>query len=161
MLTAFAALVAASQAAPPPNSLDLGRTAWIVATVGHSEWCPAGNVRLDLISGRYAFTPRAARRVCNDSGLERPVNLGRLDTQRLAAVRAAYLRVWGEGLESSACQEGRRPESIIISNGGTPILVLATGGMTVSAPDDLSCWTEAAWALQDELDEAFSSAHQR
>jgi hypothetical protein len=161
MLTLIAALAAASQSAPPAETAFPHRTAWIVSTVGHSEWCPAGNVRLDLTSGRYALTARAARRVCNDAGLERPVTMGTLDAERLAAVRAAYLRVLAEGVETPACEEGGRPERIIVSNGGAQILVLATGAEQRAAPDDLSCWSDAALALHDTVDEAFSSAHER
>lgn len=161
MLSLLAAALAAGQPGPSADPDFPHRTAWIVATVGHSEWCPAGNVRLDLVSGRYALTPRASRRVCDEAGLERPVTEGRLDADRLAAVRAAYRRVLAEGLESPACADGGRPERLVISNGGPQILLLATGAETGLAPDDLSCWSDAAFALHDALDEAFESAHDR
>jgi hypothetical protein len=156
MLSVFAALLAASHSAADAEPPPLGRTAWIVATVGHSEWCPAGNVRLHLRTGRYSLTRRAPRRVCGGA-IERPVRTGTLDAERLAAIRSAAMRVVMEGFESPACENGKRPEDIIVSNGGTPTLVLTTGFATASAVDDLSCWSEAATALHDLLDETFES----
>lgn len=61
----------------------------IFATVGHSEWCPAGNVRIDLRTGDYALTPRAARAVCRDPKLVRPIEHGQVDAERLSAIREA------------------------------------------------------------------------
>ena len=156
MLSMAAAVLAASQPTADAKPPSLGRTAWIVATVEHSEWCPAGNVRLHLRTGRYSLTRRAQRQVCGGT-IERPVRTGTLDRERLAAIRAAAARVMTEGFESPACENGGRPEDIIVSNGGTPILVLTTGFATGSAVDDLSCWSEAATALHDLLDETFDS----
>ena len=82
---------------------------------------------------------------------------GTLDPERLAAVRAAALRVSAEGFESPACRNGDPPENIIVSNGGTPTLILTTGFATGSALDDLSCWSGSATALHDLLDETFAS----
>ena len=156
MLSALAAFLAASQPAEPPSPSAIGRTAWIFGTVSHSEWCPAGHVRLDLRTGRYEFTLRARRPSCVDPKLERPVRTGSLGARRLAAVRSAYLRVFREGLEKPICRDGGRPEDITVSNGGTPILILATGWRTVAAGDDLSCWSEAASALHELLDDTFA-----
>jgi len=161
MLAVFAAFLAVSQPAGSADTAFLGRTEWVVATVGHSEWCPAGNVRLDLRTGRYALTPRAPRRVCGDVGLERPVIMGRLRAERLEAVRAAYRRVLAQGVENPICRHGRRPDTIIISNGGTPILLVATGATMVSAPNDQSCWGKATTALHDLLDETFGTTQRR
>jgi len=157
MLYTLAALLAAIQPAPSGPAAVLGRTAWLVATVGHSEWCPAGNVRLDLRTGGYLFTARAPRRVCNEAGLERPVRSGALRAATLEAVRGAYLRARSEGLTERACREGRRPEGIEVNNAGTPVLVLTSGSYTLSAPGELSCWNEAARALHQELDHIFGS----
>lgn len=157
MLALLAASLALAQPAPSATRGGLGGTASIFATVGHSEWCPAGNVSLNLGTGRYVLTRRAARRVCRDFDLERPVEKGRLAGKSLTAVRAAYLRVMSEGLENPVCREGGRPEDITVSNGGTPILVATTGWGSLPAPDDLSCWSEAANGLHDALDEAFRS----
>ena len=155
MSISLAVLLAAAQPTEPAAPPALGRTAWIFGTISHSEWCPAAPVRLDLRSGRYELTLKARRPRCVDPRLERPVRTGTLDGSRLAALRSAYLRVFEEGLEKPICREGGRPEEIIVSNGGTPILVLATGWRTVSAGDDLSCWSEAASALHELLDETF------
>ncbi len=152
----LAALLAAAPLDGPANPPSLGRTAWIVATVEHSEWCPAGDVRLDLATGRYERTHRAPRRICGQAH-DRRVTSATLGRKRLAAVRAASLRVLAEGLESRACRNGEPPENPIVSNGGTPILVLTTGSVTGSAPDDHSCWSAAALALHDVLDETFAS----
>ena len=152
-LTALA--TATAQPVAAPNSPALGRTAWIFSTVGHSEWCPPGHVMLDLTTGQYSLTPKAERRVCGDRRLERPIKKGTLSGQQLASVRAAYGRILSEGFESQKCLDGQ-PHDIIISNGGTPTLVVAAGYATRSAPDDLSCWGAAANTLHDLLDRLFS-----
>lgn len=157
MISILAALLAAGQPAPSAGAPGLGRTAWLVATVGQSEFCSPGNVRLDLRTGRYQFTARASRRTCNEAGLERPVRIGTLGVAPLRAVRAAYLRVLREGFVNPACRNGGRPDEIVVSNGGTPVLVLTNGAGTGSAPDDLTCWSDAATALHDALDDAFPS----
>ena len=113
---------------------------------------------LDLRTGEYTLTARAPRRVCHDTLVERTVTRGRLLQPRLKALRAAYARAKAQGLEKPDCQAGRRPNNYVISNGGTPVLVLTSGQRTLSAPDDLSCWSDAADALQSELDQAFPSA---
>jgi hypothetical protein len=115
-------------------------------------------VRLDLRTGRYELVVRGRRPSCIDLKHERPAGTGTLGRKPLAAVRAAYLRVFREGLEKPICQEGGRPEDITVSNGGTPILILVNGVQTVSAIDDLSCWSDAASALHDLLDETFEEA---
>lgn len=158
MLSALAALLAAAQPAESADPAVLGGREWIVATVAHSEWCPAGNVRLDLRSGRYALTERASRRVCGDFGTERRVVTGRLRSGRLEAVRSAYSRLLADGFEHPDCRDGKRPDHIIVSNGGTPILVIATGAFQAAAPGDLTCWSGAATDLQRLLDETFPAA---
>jgi hypothetical protein len=133
----------------------------VFATIAHSEFCPAGNVRLDLRTGRYAMTPRAAQRVCGKAGLERPLMTGRLVGKPLAAVRAAYRAILDNGFVSPYCQGGRHPDMIVISNAGTPTLVVATGAFTGTAPADLTCWSDSAHALERALDDAFRFAQQR
>jgi hypothetical protein len=155
MLSLLVALVATIQ--PPPSAVPLGRTAWIFSTIGHSEFCNPGHVRLDLWRGRYSVTARAPRRVCDKRGLERPVRNGTLVEESLGKLRVAYQRVLADGLENPVCREGGKLQDIIISNGGTPILVIATGRAVKSAPDDLTCWSKAATALHDALDEAFGA----
>lgn len=159
MISALAAFLVAGQPAQPADPAFPGGSEWIVATIAHSEWCPAGNVRLDLRSGRYALTARASRRVCGRSGLERPVVAGRLRSRNLEAIRAAYARAVAEGLERRECRDGGKdPDHIVISNGGPQILVVATGAAQEAAPDDLSCWSEAAIELQGLLDDSFPTA---
>ena len=86
---------------------------------------------------------------------------GRLAAEKLAAIRTAFLRATSEGFESAACREGKKLDEIVISNGGTPILVATSGIGSLSAPDDLTCWSKAATDLQHLLDDAFSAYHQR
>lgn len=143
---------------PPANPRQ---TAWVFATVGQSEWCPAGNVMLDLRTGRYDFTARASRDICNDPKLERPVTHGALSVEKLASVRLAYQRVLSEGLESQACRDHKRPDYIVIDNGGVRVLVVTSGYASSPAPDDLTCWSDAATALKDLLDRTFSPGDYR
>ncbi|MGZ9100424.1 MAG: hypothetical protein ACXW3O_12035 [Brevundimonas sp.] len=140
----------------PPTVVDHRRTAVVLGTVGQSEWCPAGNVRVDLETGEYALTARAPRAVCQDLDLERPIVEGRLDGSRLRALQQAFQRTITDGLND--CRGGRHPDEIIISNGGLRVLVVTHGRATDAAPTDLSCWTEAARALHDLLDETFPSS---
>lgn len=160
MLAPLAAFAAAVQPLPSPDPA-IGRTAWVLSTIEQSEWCPAGNVRLDLRTGRYVLTPRAPRQVCNQASLERPVRTGSLAGKRLSQARAAYLRVLREGLTDPACRDGGRPDRVVVSNGGPQILVVARGAGMASAPDDLSCWSPSAEALQNMLDQMFRSADAR
>ena len=155
MLALFASLLAAAQFGQPPAVFGRDATALLFSTVGQSEWCPAGHVRLDLRTGRYAHTPTASRLICNNPQLQRPVRTGRLSGDSLAAVRSAFRRVQAEGLKNDACRDGRRPEAIIISNGGPRIMVLTHGTRSEAAPDDLSCWTQAAHSLHQLLERQF------
>lgn len=151
----FAALMLVPSQAVPAGA---EQTATIFSTIGHSEWCPAGNVQLDLRTGDYVLTARAPRPICHDADLERPREKGRLDQARLLAVRESYRRVQAEGV--SQCRAGCG-EAVVISNGGTPILVLTNGVGTVAAPDYLGCWSRAASDLHHALDEAFRSSNLR
>jgi hypothetical protein len=45
----------------------------------------------------------------------------------------------------------------VLDNGGPRVLVLTTGAQTESAPDDRTCWSDAARALHNVLDDAFRS----
>lgn len=157
MLILAASILIATPPAPD-TSFRSGRTATVFSTIGHSEWCPAGNVTLNLVTGRYALTPTAPRRLCSQPDLERRVFTGRLDEAPLIAIRRAYRRAKEEGLD--ACLEGT-PVAPIISNGGTPTLVLTTGSRTIVTPSEHSCQSNAARALHDAVDEAFESFRQR
>lgn len=147
--------MSACASAAQPSAVDQTRTTTILGTVGQSEWCPAGNVRVDLETGKYAFTARASRAVCQDLGLERPVVEGRLAPARLRALEQAFQRAIADGLND--CRGGRRPDDVIVSNGGVFVLVVANGRIMDTAPTELSCWTEAAWALHNLLDATFPS----
>jgi hypothetical protein len=160
-MLAFLAALAAAQPAPAPPAPAIGGTAWVFATIEHSEWCPAGNVRLDLRTGRYELTNGAPRRVCNDRNLERPVTRGRLPAPRLADLRAAWLRALNDGLEDPACRDGGRPPRIVIGAGSKPILVVTSGLQTVSPPENRGCWSEAANALHNLLDRQFRAERRR
>lgn len=158
MLKLMLALVTAALMPPLPQVGGKGQTARLFATVGMSEFCPHGNVSLDVTSGRYEFTPRAPRRICNDANLERPVYRGVLPHREVETIRAAYARVLSEGLGETGCN----PEgAMVVSNGGTPILVITTGAYSASAPDDAVCRSDAANALLDILEEIFASRQGR
>lgn len=155
-------LIAALIASPEPSALKaehFGRTARIFSTVGHSEFCPPGNVTLDVRNGRYALTRTAPRSVCDDVTLERPQQRGRLAGAKLAKIQTAYQRVLNEGFASQRCRDRSPSGEIFINNGGTPVLVLTTGRATGSAPDALSCWNGAAKALHNLLEATFRPAH--
>lgn len=153
--TAMMAVSACATAGPQPVSNDV-RTAVIFGTVGQSEWCPAGNVRVDLETGRYALTHRAPRTVCRDANLERPISEGRLDGAQLRALEQAFQRAVRHGLND--CRAGTRPEDIIVSNGGVPVLVVTDGRGTTSAPTELNCWSDAGRELHRLLDTTFPSS---
>lgn len=150
-----AATMSACASAAPPLVRDQQRTAFVFATVGQSEWCPAGNVTVDLETGDYAFTAPAPRTVCQNPRLERPVVEGRLSASQIGPLRQSFDRASEQGL--NACQSGRRPSDVVISNGGLHVLVLNNGRATNAAPSELSCWSEAAWELHRLLDATFPS----
>lgn len=132
------------------------RTAFIYSTVQHSEWCPAGNVQLDLSDGEFALTDRADREECQNPSLERLSRKGTLDKNDLKTLREAFDLAQREGLEATICQEGGKPDYIMISNGGLPTLVVTTGAATEHAPDKLECWSKPAEALHDLLETIFA-----
>lgn len=144
---------AASAATPAPAF-----SAAVFSTVGHSEWCPAGTAYLDLRTGRYELMPRAERSVCHKAGLERRVKQGTLAASKLSAVRKAQEAVGAEGLTLKACLEGRDPQEIVISNGGRVTLVISDAVHTEAAPENQSCWTDAARKLHQALERAFGYA---
>jgi hypothetical protein len=150
MLSLLLTLLVAAQQAPVAT-----RSGTIFATIAHSEWCPAGNVQLNLRKGEFRHTPRAARRVCHDRGIERVSRSGRLSAAQLAAVRSAFDRVRTEGMVDPPCHAGRGQRPLVISNGGTPVLALTDNLRTMSAPDELGCWSGAANAMHALLDQTF------
>jgi len=154
LLVALVAL-AGGAAGAPARDPDSSRSASVFATVGHSEWCPPGNVRLNLGTGRYTVTAPRTWRTCTRPAFRRRVGTGVLAGDDLAAVRAAYGNAVAEGLEYPACRNGGRPDRIVISNGGTTILRLSSRGRTTSPPGNASCWSDAAWRLHRLLEDLF------
>jgi hypothetical protein len=141
-----------SASAPEPGP---SRSASIFATVGHSEWCPPGNVRLNLATGRYTVTAPRSWRTCRRSPFRSRVRTGVLPADALTDVQIAHHDAAGLGLDNPACRNGRRPDAVVISNGGLPTLRLTSRGRTTSPPRDLTCWSEAARHLHSVLDNAF------
>jgi hypothetical protein len=161
MSLVFLALLAPGQVALPASRATAGEPSWVVATIQHSEWCPAGNVRLDLETGRFAFVARAARTACGDAQLKRRSVTGTMGIGQLERVSTLARRALAEGLDKPTCRNGGRPEESIGSNGGTPLLVVTTGSETHWASKILACWTGAAADLHDALDDAFSPDRRR
>ncbi|HMG47198.1 MAG TPA: hypothetical protein VK614_07035 [Allosphingosinicella sp.] len=156
--------VAASATTPMPASgrnADLGYSASVFTTVGHSEWCPPGTVRLNLGAGRYAVRAPRTWRACRRPAFPTRVRTAVLAADELAAVRAAYQRAASEGLAHPACRNGGRPERIVISNGGTPILRLTERARTISPPRDRNCWSDAALRLHRLLNDMFRPRGER
>jgi len=131
-------------------------SASIFATVGHSEWCPAGQVRLNLATGRYTVTAPRTWRTCRMPAFPRRVRTDVLAAADLIAVRAAYYGALSDGLEHPGCRgEGRRPLPVV-SNGGLPSLRLANRARTISAPKEMHCWSAAARRLHRMLEDLFA-----
>lgn len=78
-----------------------------------------------------------------------------LNQNDLQTFRDAFDLVRSEGLETSICRAGGKPDDIIVSNGGLPTLVVTTGAKTEHAPDRLECWSEAAKSLRVLLETTF------
>lgn len=157
MLLLLATLGLFGQTAAPEVESVSAPVGTIFSTVGHSEWCPAGEVKVDLSTGKYEFTPRAKRRVCNKRKVKRPVAKGSLEASRLEAIRTVFQRARSEGLD--ACAGGLNPQGIVVSNGGKRRLVLTTDAGTSTAPDEFSCWSDAANALHTVLEDTFRSSN--
>ena len=156
LLAAGAALVTLVLSSPataqrgnpaPPVSIE--------ASVGHSEWCPTGTVRLNLATGRYVVRAPGTWLRCRRPSWQRPMRIGLLSAGDLRAVREAWRRAEADGLESPACRNGGRPEEVVISNGGRPTLRLIGRGRTWSPPADPNCWSREARALHDLLERLF------
>ncbi len=153
----FAALTAVAGASVPAGAAEraIGEPVSIFATIGHSEWCPRGNVRLELTTGRYRVTAPRTWRTCRRPPFRRRVSAGVLAPADLGSVILAFQRVRNEGLEQPACRNGGQPEVVYLSNGGDPTLRLTSLGRTLSPPGNRSCWSDAAWGLHRLLEELF------
>lgn len=156
----FRAWVVAAVAAAPTHAsareTGPGRPAAVFATVGHSEWCPPGTVRLNLGTGRYTVTAPRSWRTCRRPPYRSRVSTAVLPADALTDVRIAYHDAEGLGLDNPACRNGGRPGAVVIGNGGIPTLRLTSRGRTTSPPRDLTCWSEAARHLHRVLDNAFN-----
>ena len=124
----------------------------IVSTVANSEWTPAGQVRLDLRTGRYDLR-HAPSRLAPQAPVR--TSRGRLASSELQPLRAAAAKARAEGLVHEACRNGGPPPQIVISNGGPEYLALSRGGEHLEAHRDLGCWTEAAQNLEQLLEATF------
>jgi hypothetical protein len=135
--------------------VDPSHSASVFATVGHSEWCPPGTVRLNLGTGRYTLRAPRTWRACRRPAFRSRIATDVLAAEELAAVRAAYQRAAAAGLMHRDCRNGWRPDLIIISNGGTPVMRLTRRVRTRSPPADLTCWSDAARRLHRALEDMF------
>lgn len=150
------AAVAASPIHASAREAGSSRSESVFATVGHSEWCPPGTVRLDLGTGRYTVTAPRTWRTCRRPPYRSRVRTAVLVGDALVDVRIAYQDAVGLGLDNPACRNGRRPDAVVIGNDGILTLRLTRGGRTTSPPSDLTCWSEAARHLHRVLDNAFN-----
>jgi hypothetical protein len=133
---------------------DAQRSGTLIADVQLSEWTPPGQVALDLATGNYQLTPARPRRAVR--GTPPPASRrSTLGAAQLAEIRAAADAALAEGLDR--CADGRMPPEVIVSNAGTPRLVLTRGSGISSAPDDLGCWTGSAQRLHQLLERNFDS----
>lgn len=155
MVPLLLAFLVSAQPAPIPSSGWPESSGVILSTVGHSEWCPPGNVRLDLGTGRYLLAPHSRPDTCNAPHLQRPVRQGAVSRATLERLRAASLRLEAEGVLNPDCRAGRKPQNLVISNGGTPHLALSTVRGVTWSPDDLSCWSKAGMDLHQALERVF------
>jgi hypothetical protein len=132
----------------------------ILASVGHSEWCPAGTLRLNLMTGRYTVTAPPRWRECIRPVWPSLVRAGVIGTGVLAGIRLAYARTRSEGLEAPDCRNNGQPPRLVISNGGPRSLSLVARGMTTRPPRNEGCWSDAASRLHRLLDDRFGPAGQ-
>jgi hypothetical protein len=132
------------------------RSESITANVDMSEWGPPGQVSLDLRSGRYELTPAAPRRGSRPSDTFR-VRGATLAAAQLEQVRAAFAAARAQGLTEPVCEAGGAPPRIVISNAGTPFMVLTGERGTSTASKDLGCWTGSAQTLHNILETTFAS----
>lgn len=147
--------LAASGHGGPGSASAPARSETITANVDMSEWGPPGEVSLDLGSGRYELTA-APRRGSRASGAVR-VRRATLAAAQLEQVRAAFAAARAQGLTEPVCEAGGAPPRIVISNAGTPYMVLTGERGTLTASKDRGCWTGTAQRLHDILEATFAS----
>ena len=132
-------------------------SAMIISTIGQSEWCPAGDVRLELSTGSFVLRALTRSPDCNSQSFERPVTQGVLGASDLERVRVAALKVQADGLVRLECRRGGKPGQVVISNDGPRHLALSTDHGLSWTPEDLSCWTESGLDLHRTLEEVFDT----
>ena len=156
MTVAAGLMLGATLSASPAFGVQRnGAPVSIVASVGHSEWCRAGTVRLDLRSGRYTVQAPPTRRTCRTPTWPVAVRVGVLGDRDLTAVWTAWREAEASGLEDPACGRSAQGQRIVISNGGASILRVTRGRRTLAPPRDQGCWSEAARRLHSLLREDF------
>ncbi|HEX8525641.1 hypothetical protein [Allosphingosinicella sp.] len=141
----------ATSGVPAPGSHAL-----IVADVAMSEWIPPGQMTLDLRTGRYEIVPAPPRSGARPAPRGR-TRRGALAPAPLAQARRAWHSALSEGLEHTRCRSGGPPPRIVVSNAGTPRMVLAGSDRTVSAPGQMGCWSASAERLHTLLETLFDS----
>ena len=143
----FALCGSPSPAAVPKNT--------VFASVGWSEWCRPGYVWVDIDSGRFVWNAQLPRSECQ-SAKSAPLVVGELTAEERATLGENIREALTNGLVEQACREGRDPPRPVLSNAGAPyILVLSGPTDSLSAPNDLSCWSDAAMSLQRRLQRMF------
>ena len=129
--------------------------ATIIASVGHSEWCRTGTVRLNLATGRYLVRAPSTWLRCRRPPWPRAVSTGLLNAGDLAAVREAAHRAEADGLADWTCGYNGQTQRVVISNGGMAVLRVTQRGRTVAPPANAGCWSEAALQLHSLLQRLF------
>lgn len=153
--------VAISHSGSPAIGQERPYQASLVASVGHSEWCPPGTVQLDLMTGHYTVTAPRDWRTCRRPSWALRTRAGMMTSLELVPIQVTFQNAIEGGLEHPLCRIGRRPEQIVVSNGGTPVMRLTERGRTTAAPNDRTCWTGAASRLQCLLETAFRPGERR
>ena len=153
---ASVALAANASACASGGVATGARQGLVIADVARSEWTPPGEVTLDVRTGRYELKPAPPRSGSGGRGTGR-IRRGTLAPDQLRGVRIAWDEAVSEGLEHPRCRTGGPPPRIIVSNAGTPRMVLADGGLTWSSPQNLGCWSEAGGRLHAVLETLFDA----
>ena len=148
-MTSLIPIIAMMSFGAQSTAIQLPRHATVAASVANSEWVRAGEVSLDLRTGRYTLRHRPSR-----LAPKAPIRItrARLRTRELAPLRAAYLAAHANGLVEPNCTNS----DIIVGNGGTHYLDLTADETTVWVNSLQRCWTEAATNLDRLLEVTFA-----
>jgi hypothetical protein len=156
MTVAAAFVLATSLSGTPAIGRERPYQASLVASIGHSEWCRTGRVRLNLATGHYTITAPPTWRTCRRPPWPSRVRTAVLPSADLATIRDAWRRAESEGLERPVCRNGGRPETMYVSNGGARTLRLTLHRRTLAPPRDEDCWSDAASHLHDVMERMFN-----